>query len=335
MMVDYRQAGVDIERASAAKQLIAAHAKTTFTSSVLRDVGHFGGFFRLPQDGPAKSVLVASTDGVGTKLLLANTLGRLENIGEDLVHHCINDILTCGALPLFFLDYIAFGKLEIAKVDAIAGSLARACRTYHMALIGGETAEMPDLYGDSDFDLAGTIVGWVSEDAILDGSRVTDGDVLLGLASNGLHTNGYSLARKVFAAEIGSGELSRHDPVLNESLADALLKSHRCYLSVVKPFLGEDFLHAMAHITGGGIIDNIRRVLPKGLRAEVDWQAWQQPQIFQRLALKGTISEGEMRRVFNLGIGFVLIVSEEAETVISSCLRQNGEQVYRIGQVIA
>jgi phosphoribosylformylglycinamidine cyclo-ligase len=335
MMVDYRQAGVDIEKAAAAKQIIAAHARTTFTSSVLREIGHFGGFFRLPKDGPAKPVLVASTDGVGTKLLLANRLGRLESVGEDLVHHCINDILTCGALPLFFLDYIAFGKLEIAKVEAIAGSLARACRTYGVALIGGETAEMPDLYRDSDFDLAGTIVGWVSEDGILDGSRVAEGDVLLGLTSSGLHTNGYSLARKVFAAEIESGKLNLRDPELDESLADALLKPHRCYLNIVKPFLGEGFLHAMAHITGGGITDNIRRVLPKGLRAEVNWHGWPQPPIFRHLASKGTISEDEMRRVFNLGIGFVLIASKEAEATVSSRLLQSGEQVYRIGQVVA
>ncbi|MBM3325091.1 MAG: phosphoribosylformylglycinamidine cyclo-ligase, partial [Calditrichaeota bacterium] len=257
-MMDYRKAGVDIDKAAMAKRIIAAQARTTLPVSMLHEIGHFGGFFALPSEGPAKPVLVASTDGVGTKLLLANKLGRLQGVGADLVHHCINDILTCGAMPLFFLDYMAFGKLDIDKISTIAESLAEACRTHEVALIGGETAEMPDMYREADFDLAGTIVGWVDEDRILDKKRVVEGDLLLGLPSNGLHTNGYSLIRKIFAAEIESGELLRDDPKLGESLMDALLKPHRCYLPAMKPILNSDFLHAMAHITGGGLADNLR-----------------------------------------------------------------------------
>jgi phosphoribosylformylglycinamidine cyclo-ligase len=334
-MMDYRRAGVNLEEAAAAKRAIASHARTTFTESVLRDVGHFGGFFRLPESGPSKPVLVASTDGVGTKLLLAGRLNRLEGIGEDLVHHCINDILTCGALPLSFLDYIAFGKLERGRAETIAASLARGCRAHGVALVGGETAEMPDLYQKSDFDLAGTIVGWVGEDDILDGSRVVAGDVLLGLASNGLHTNGYSLARKVFAVEIDKGELTRPDAALGESVADALLKPHTCYLNVIRPLLSEGFLHAMAHITGGGVVDNLQRVLPSGLRAEIDWRSWPRLPIFELIASKGKVDEEEMRRVFNLGVGFVLVVSGQDERAAAALLRDKGEEVHRIGRVVA
>jgi phosphoribosylformylglycinamidine cyclo-ligase len=334
-MVDYRQSGVDIDKAAAAKRLIAAHARTTHGASVLRDIGHFGGFFRLPPECPPRPILIASTDGVGTKLLLANRLGRLEGVGEDIVHHCINDILACGALPLFFLDYMAFGRLEVEKVNVIAESLARACRTHGLALIGGETAEMPDMYRESDFDLAGTIVGWVAEENILDGKRVVQGDVFLGLASNGLHTNGYSLVRKVFANEIKRDELSSLALETGESLADALLKPHRCYLESVKLLLGSDDLHAMAHITGGGLVENVRRVLPENLQTEIDWVAWPRPAVFQRIATNGSIAESEMRRVFNLGIGFVLVVSHESEERITSKLRDAGEGVFRIGRVVA
>ncbi|MFH1010817.1 MAG: phosphoribosylformylglycinamidine cyclo-ligase [bacterium] len=334
-MMDYRKAGVDIDKAATAKRIIAAHARTTFPPCVLQEIGHFGGFFPLPSEGPAKPVLVASTDGVGTKLLLANRLGRLEGVGADLVHHCINDILACGAAPLFFLDYMAFGRLEIEKVTVIAQSLAGACRAHGVALIGGETAEMPDMYRESDFDLAGTIVGWVDEGNILDRRRVVEGDVLLGLSSNGLHTNGYSLVRRIFATEIERGELLRADPKLGESLADALLRPHRCYLPSVKSLLGSDSLHAMAHITGGGLADNIRRVLPERLRAEIDWLAWPRLPIFQRIAAKGNIGEEEMRRVFNLSIGLVLVVSKRSAKEVSSRLRDASEEVYPIGQVVA
>jgi phosphoribosylformylglycinamidine cyclo-ligase len=335
MTIDYRKAGVDIERGEAVAKVIAAFAKTTFASSVLRGLGHFGGFFRLPDTGPAKSVLVASTDGVGTKLLLANKLNRLSGIGEDLVNHCINDILCCGALPLFFLDYMAFGSLDVKKVEAIAEGLARACRTSGVSLIGGETAEMPDLYRESDFDLAGTIVGWVGENDIIDGSRVKAGDILLGLPSNGLHTNGYSLVRKIFAGQLETKELSQTDLVLGESAADALLKPHRSYLELVRPFLEQDFLHAMAHITGGGIIGNVSRVIPEGLHAEIDWNSWSRLPIFERIASEGKVAETEMRRVFNLGIGYILIVRPDSEETVLQQMLTQGEKAFSIGRVVA
>ena len=331
MTINYRKAGVDIDKGEAAAKAIAALAKTTFTPSVLRGLGHFGGFFRLPDSGPAKSVLVASTDGVGTKLILANKLNRLNGIGEDLVNHCINDILCCGAMPLFFLDYMAFGSLDVSKVETIAEGLARACRASGISLIGGETAEMPDLYRKSDFDLAGTIVGWVGEDAIIDGSRVETGDVLLGLASNGLHTNGYSMVRKIFETK----ELNQTDSVLGESTADALLKPHRSYLEFVRPFLQQDFLHAMAHITGGGLFGNISRVIPEGLRAEIDWNSWPRLPIFEKIASEGKIAEDEMRRVFNLGIGYVLIIRPDSEKTVTEQLLAQGEKVFSIGRVLA
>ncbi len=331
MTIDYRKAGVDIERGDAAAKAIAALAKTTFTPSVLRGLGHFGGFFRLPDSGPAKSVLVASTDGVGTKLILANKLNRLSSIGEDLVNHCINDILCCGALPLFFLDYMAFGSLDVKKVEAIAEGLARACRASGVSLIGGETAEMPDLYRKSDFDLAGTIIGWVGEDAIIDGRRVEAGDILLGLPSNGLHTNGYSLVRKIFETK----ELSQTDSALGESTADALLKPHRSYLELVRPFLEQDFLHAMAHITGGGIIGNVSRVIPKGLRVEIDWNSWPRLPIFEKITSEGKVAEEEMRRVFNLGIGYILIIRPDAGKTVLQQLLAQGEEAFSIGRVVA
>lgn len=335
MSNNYRIAGVDIEKGDAAAKAIAALAKTTFTPSVLRGLGHFGGFFRLPDIGPVKPVLVASTDGVGTKLLLANKLDRLSGIGEDLVNHCINDILACGALPLFFLDYMAFGSLDVKKVEAIASGLIHACRTSGVSLIGGETAEMPDLYRKSDFDLAGTIVGWVGEDAIIDGSRVEAGDILLGLPSSGLHTNGYSLVRKIFADKLETEELSKADSMLGESAADALLKPHRSYLELVRPLLEQDFLHAMAHITGGGIIGNVSRIIPKGLQAKIDWNSWPRLPIFEKIATAGKIAEDEMRRVFNLGIGYILIIRPDAEKTVMEQLLAQGEKVFPIGRVIA
>ncbi len=335
MTINYHKAGVDIEKGGEAAKAIAALAKTTFTPSVLRGLGHFGGFFKLPATGPLKPVLVASTDGVGTKLILANKLNRLSGISEDLVNHCINDILACGALPLFFLDYMAFGSLDVKKVETIAEGLTRACRASGVSLIGGETAEMPDLYRKSDFDLAGTIVGWVGEDAIIDGSRVKAEDILLGLPSNGLHTNGYSLARKIFAGQFETKALSQTDSALGESTADALLKPHRSYLELVRQFLEQDFLHAMAHITGGGIIGNVSRVLPKGLHAEINWNSWPRLPIFEKISSKGKVAKEEMRRVFNLGIGYILIIHPEAEKTVTEQLLAQGEKAFSIGRVVA
>jgi phosphoribosylformylglycinamidine cyclo-ligase len=331
-MTDYTQSGVSLSRAVAAKARIAAAARTTFGPQVLADIGHFGGFFAL-NDLPSDAVLVASADGVGTKLLLGRQVGKLDGLGRDLVHHCINDILMCGARPLFFLDYMAFGELDPNVATTLAEGLAAACCEHGVALIGGETAEMPDLYRAGDFDLAGTIVGMVRRRRILDGKRVQSGDILLGLASNGLHTNGYSLARRVFAQVIEDGRITRETLTDGRTLSDALLTPHRCYLPALKELLKHPGLHALAHITGGGIAENTRRVLPKQLKLHVDWKSWPRPELFSLIQKRGNVQEDEMRRVFNLGIGVIVIVAADAVEEIFAHLIGKGETVFRVGRI--
>jgi phosphoribosylformylglycinamidine cyclo-ligase len=333
-MTDYASSGVRLDEAAAAKKRIAAAARTTFGPRVLTDVGHFGGFFALG-DGPESDVLVASTDGVGTKLLLGVQLGLCGGLGRDLVQHCINDILMCGALPLFFLDYMAFGRLDPDVATGLAESLAAACRDHGVALIGGETAEMPGLYAPGHFDLAGTIVGTVRRDRMLDGSRVREGDVLLGLASNGLHTNGFSLVRCIFAGEISDGSLKSLQLSDGRSLADALLEPHRCYLPSLRALLDNPALHALAHVTGGGLEENTSRVIPQPLRIEINWQSWERPEIFRLIQEKGGVPEAEMRRVLNLGVGVVAVVERARADQIAGELCARGEQVTLIGRVTA
>lgn len=332
-MTNYATSGVNLEGAAAAKKRIAAAARTTFNSHVLTDVGHFGGFFALDEttDG---NVLVGSADGVGTKLLLGVQVEMCGGLGRDLVHHCINDILMCGATPLFFLDYMAFGRLDPNRAAELAESLASACREHGVALIGGETAEMPDLYAPGHFDLAGTIVGVVRRDRVLDGSRVCEGDVLLGLASNGPHTNGYSLVRRIYTKEILDGSLKTRCLSDGRSLAEALLQPHRCYLPFLRGVLNHPGLHALAHITGGGLEENTTRVIPQPLRIEVDWKSWEWPELFYKIQEHGNVPEEEMRRVFNIGIGVVVVVRSEFANEIADYLETQGEKVYRIGRVI-
>jgi phosphoribosylformylglycinamidine cyclo-ligase len=333
-MTDYATSGVHLDRAADAKRRIAAAARTTFGPRVLADLGHFGGFFALG-DAPEDSVLVASTDGVGTKLLLGVQLGQCRGLGRDLVHHCINDILMCGARPLFFLDYMAFGQLDPDRAGELAESLATACRDHGVALIGGETAEMPGLYAPAHFDLAGTIVGIVRRDRLLDGSRVREGDTLLGLASNGLHTNGYSLVRRILGTEISDGSLKTTRLSDGRSLAEALLEPHRCYLPSLTPLLENPALHALAHITGGGLEGNVSRVIPQPLRLDIEWGAWPRPELFRLLQEKGHVPEVEMRRVFNLGIGAVAIVDRTRTDEIADELRAHGEEAHLIGRITA
>ncbi len=329
-MTDYESSGVSLSRAAAAKARIAAAARTTFGPQVLTDVGHFGGFFALSENDDSE-VLVASADGVGTKLLLGVQFGILDGLGRDLVQHCINDILMCGARPLFFLDYMAFGKLNPDVAGTVAESLAAACRDHGVALIGGETAEMPDLYAPDHFDLAGTIVGSVRRDRILDGTRVKAGDVMLGIASNGLHTNGYSLARKII---VEHPELVGRTLKNGRTVARALLEPHRCYLKLLSPLLDNPALHAMSHITGGGLEENTLRVVPKSMRLDIDWQSWPRPELFTLLQEIGGVAEPEMRRVFNNGIGVVLIVDKDQADAIERQLQADGETAYRIGRVV-
>ena len=308
--MDYRSAGVDIDAATRAVGKIRELARSTFRPEVLSDIGSFGGLFRLDTTKCPRPVLVASTDGVGTKLKIAIATGRHESVGYDLVSHCVNDILVQGARPLFFLDYLAMGKLVPEVAAAVISGMAEACREFELALLGGETAEMPGFYQEGDYDVAGTIVGVVDEGRILDGSRVREGDRLVALESWGLHTNGYSLARKIFFEQQGLSPES-HLSAIGGTVGDVLLARHRCYLQELEPLLDADVIHAMAHITGGGLTDNVPRVIPEGLGARVDLGAWRLPPVFRYMMEKGAVPQEDMLRTFNLGVGMVVIVSPE------------------------
>ncbi|MFC1967583.1 phosphoribosylformylglycinamidine cyclo-ligase [Chloroflexota bacterium] len=303
----YAAAGVNIDVAAEAKKQIGRHARSTFGPEVLSDVGFFGGLFEFK--GYKNPVLVSSVDGVGTKLKIAAVLNRHDTVGVDLVNHCVNDIFTGGATPLFFLDYIGTGKLLPEQAESIAGGMARACREAGCALIGGETAEMPGLYGGGDYDLVGCIVGVVEKDRIIKGDAIAAGDAILGLPSSGLHTNGYSLARRIFGETPAA--LNKHYTELGKTIGEILLEPHRCYYNQLKPLL--PFIKGMAHITGGGLVDNVPRVLPAGLAARFDGNSWDVPPVFKLMQSMGKVDRDEMYRVFNMGIGMaVFCAADEA-----------------------
>jgi phosphoribosylformylglycinamidine cyclo-ligase len=311
----YGSAGVDIDASNAAKKRIRKLAESTFTKGVVGGFGGFGGMFRIPPN-LEKPVLVSSADGVGTKIKVAIEAGRHDTIGRDLVNHCVNDILVQGALPLFFLDYIAFGTLDPTVAEAVVAGVAAGCRENGCALIGGETAEMPGLYAAPDYDLAGFIVGYVEENRILGPHAVRPDDVLIGLPSSGLHTNGYSLARKIIAERL---KLRMGDvfPGGGGTVADVLLAEHRSYLAAVKPVL--DRIHAMAHITGGGLPENLDRALPQSLDAVIDTSSWKVPAVFRVLQEAGSVEPAEMFRTFNMGVGMVVICApSDAKAVLSA-----------------
>ena len=299
-------------------------ARASFTAGVLAGPGLFGGLFELK--GFKNPVLVSSMDGVGTKLKLAVTLDSYDSVGMDIVNHSVNDILTCGAAPLFFLDYIAMGRLLPEKVKAVVKGLSTACQQVGCALIGGETAEMPGLYSGEDFDLVGTIVGAVEKNHIINGQSITPGDVILGLSSSGLHTNGYSLARKVMGESKNS--LETFYPELGQPLGQALLAPHRCYFNELKPIL--PLVKGLAHITGGGFLGNVPRIMPEGVSARFDTAAWAVPPIFKLLERKGGIGHEEMYRVFNMGIGMVIIASPDKAGEIVKLL----PEAITIGEII-
>ena len=299
----YAVAGVDITTADKAKELIKPLARSTFRPDVLLDIGLFGGLFELK--GYKEPVLVSSTDGVGTKLKIASASGRYDTIGIDLVNHCVNDILTCGAEPLFFLDYIAMSKLFPEQVESLVEGIAKACRKAGCALIGGETAEMPGIYTPGNYDLVGFIVGVVERKAVIDSRAIKAGDIILGLPSSGLHTNGYSLVRKVFRVGRSSSPLRVFYPELGRTLGEELLEPHRCYYPLLKPVL--PLIKGIAHITGGGIGGNVPRVLPQGLTALFHSGSWATPPIFKLIQQQGNIEQQEMYRVFNMGLGIVVI----------------------------
>ena len=332
--VTYAEAGVNIDAGNEAVLRMKEHIRSTFTPGVLADVGSFGAMYALDRAGVSEPVLVSSVDGVGTKLMIAQLMHRHDTIGRDLVWHCVNDILVQGARPLFFLDYFGTGRLEPQVAADVVKGLAEGCRAVGCALVGGETAEMPGMYREGEYDLVGCIVGIVERGKILTGQRVAPGDVLVGLASDGLHTNGYSLARLVLFEYAGLS-VDRYMPELGMTLGDALLAPHRCYAPALLPILesGQFDIHAMAHITGGGFYDNIPRVLPADCQAIVERRAWTPPALFKLIQQSGNVPDSEMFRTFNMGIGMVLIVPAEQGMAIVSHLNAVGEQAALIGVV--
>ncbi len=306
--MDYKSAGVSIEEGDKMVDSIKPLVRSTFNSNVLADIGLFGALYDARFPDFQHPVLVSSTDGVGTKLKIAFAMGKHDTVGQDLVNHCVNDILACGASPLFFLDYFATGALDANVGAEVIRGLVIACKENGCALIGGETAEMPSMYHAGEYDMAGTIVGVVEKSKVLDGSAIQAGDVLIGLRSTGLHTNGFSLARKVLFPKY---TVHTHSDELGMSVGEALLAVHRSYLYEVKPLLQNDAVLAVSHITGGGIVGNTSRVVPKGLELRIDWQSWEWPPLFRFIQNAGSIEELEMRHVFNLGIGLILIVRPE------------------------
>jgi phosphoribosylformylglycinamidine cyclo-ligase len=327
--MDYRSAGVDIDVADDAKHRIKKLVESTFTAGARGSFGGFGGMFRVPTDVP-KPVLVSSADGVGTKLKVAIEANRHDTVGHDLVNHCTNDILVQGALPLFFLDYVAFGVLDAKVVEAVVAGVAAGCRENGAALMGGETAEMPGVYTPPDYDLAGFIVGYVDEDHIIGSHRVQARDVIIGLESNGLHTNGYSLARRIVSERM---KLTVHDTFPGEGVptGDVLLRLHRSYLAALRPVLGS--IRAMAHITGGGLPGNVNRALPAGLNAVIDTRSWEVPNLFLQLEKAGGVERLEMFRTFNMGVGMVVFAAaDEAGAIVDSATRA-GVRAWQLGHV--
>jgi len=308
--------------------------RQTFNPKVLSEIGLFGGLYQLEPGDAREPVLVSSADGVGTKLKVAFATGIHDTVGYDLVAHCVNDILVQGARPLFFLDYLATGVLQPDVVGAVVSGLVRACREFGCALVGGETAEMPDFYPPGEYDLAGFIVGLVEKSDILDGAAVRPGDVLLGLPSAGLHTNGFSLARKIFFQHLGLGPDS-FVKELGTTVAGELLKPHRGYLQAVWPSLGKKLVHGLAHITGGGLLENIPRVLPPGCGVAIRRGAWPILPVFSFMADRGGVAETEMYRVFNMGIGMVMMTAPGNAPAVEALVRATGMEVYRIGEVVA
>jgi phosphoribosylformylglycinamidine cyclo-ligase len=331
----YSAAGVDIEAQNEGLKAVKKLAKSTFTPGVLTEVGTFGAMFRPELSGLADPVLVASADGVGTKLAVAKLAGTFSTVGRDLVNHCVNDILVQGARPLFFLDYVGAGTLEPAKLVELVRGVADGCRENGCALIGGETAEMPGFYQAGDYELVGFIVGIADRSRLIDGSRVAEGDVLLGLPSAGLHTNGYSLARRILFDELGLGLNDRiPDCATKLRVGEWLLEPHLSYLKPLSPLLAEPGLHALAHITGGGLTDNLPRVIPDGLAAEIKLGSWEIPEPYRTLQNRGDVELEEMFRVFNMGIGMVAVVDPKALVEISRRLSQEGQRAFPIGRIV-
>jgi phosphoribosylformylglycinamidine cyclo-ligase len=331
-MTTYRESGVDIDAGEETIRRIKPLVRGTFTPGVLTDIGAFGAFYQPDFSRYIEPVLVSSVDGVGTKLKVAFAAGRHDTIGQDLVNHCVNDIAVCGAEPLYFMDYYSTGRLDPAVAEEVVRGFSIACSENGCALIGGETAEMPGLYSDGEFDLAGMIVGVVDRPEIVDGRNVEQGDVLVGLPSTGLHTNGFSLARSVllerFSIDDTPAELG------GESLGDTLLTVHRSYLQSIRTLLASEVdVHAMVHVTGGGIPGNTQRVIPKHLDFEIDYSTWERPAIFNLIQEEGSVPEMDLRRTFNLGIGIIFVIPSDQSSAAVGILEQQGESPVLMGIV--
>jgi phosphoribosylformylglycinamidine cyclo-ligase len=332
--LDYRAAGVDIAAADQAKDRIKRLLSARKSASVLSEIGSFGGVFQPDFSGLEQPVLVSSTDGVGTKIRIARDCGIHDSVGYDLVAHCVDDILVQGARPLFFLDYIALGKMDPVRVESIVSGIARACEEFDCPLIGGETAEMPGTYAEDDYDLAGFIVGVMDKKNILPRPDVAAGDVLVGLPSLGLHTNGYSLARKVLLEKMGLSVGSR-PPGLPVTVGEALLAPHKSYLKALWPEIEQKRIKALVHITGGGFEGNIPRVLPAGVGARIHLDSWEIPAIFRLIAEGGPVARDEMFRTFNMGIGMILVLAPGDAGPVEASLRERGEICFRVGELVA
>ena len=332
--LSYRDAGVDIDAANTAMKTIKGLVQRTFNDSVLQDIGSFGAMFSLDLKGLEEPVLVSSVDGVGTKLKLAFMSGKHDTVGIDIVSHCVNDILVQGARPLFFLDYLAVGKLDPDIVVDVVRGITNGCRYAGCALIGGETAEMPDMYQPGEYDLAGTIVGVVDRKKIVDGSTINEGDAIIGIPSSGLHTNGYSLARKICFEVAGLGI---HDPIpgLGKTVAEALMEPHLAYAKLMQIVMKVVNVKGMAHITGGGVTDNFPRILPDGVAGEIDLQSWTVPPIFKFLQETGNVAQPEMLRTFNMGMGFLFVVPRRQAEKALETVNLTGSDAFLVGEVIA
>jgi phosphoribosylformylglycinamidine cyclo-ligase len=331
--MSYAGAGVDIDAANEAKKQISRLVQRTFTPGVLTGIGSFGALFRFDRERYRDPLLVSSCDGVGTKLKIAFVTGIHDTVGYDLVSHCVSDIMVQGARPLFFLDYIACGTMQPGIVEQIVSGLVRGCEESRCALIGGETAEMPDFYPPGEYDLAGFIVGVVERSELIDGSRIESGDAVLGLAAAGLHTNGYSLARKLFFDRLGM-QPDNVIPGVGQTVAKALLAPHRCYYPLVEPLLDSGLIRGMAHITGGGITENLPRILPMKTTAHIRIDSWPVLPIFRFMQEKGNIEATEMFRAFNMGIGLILVVARQDVAAVRSHFEGQGEPCYEIGSIV-
>lgn len=327
----YKSAGVDIEAGEKTVDKIKGYAKSTFNKSVLADIGMFGAFYEPDFSGYKNPVLVSSVDGVGTKLKIAVDMQKYDTIGQDLVNHCVNDIAVCGAKPLFFLDYYATGKLDPDRAAEVIKGFAIACKENDCSLIGGETAEMPGLYKENDFDVSGTIVGVVDKSKIIDGRQIQKGDLLIGFTSNGLHTNGYSLARKILLEKYSVNDFILE---LDNKLGDELLKVHKSYLRLITTLKGVVNIKGLSHITGGGIVGNTSRIIPKGLDILIHWGNWEMPAIFKFIQHTGNISNEEMRKVFNCGIGLIAVISKEDKIVTFQAAHDALEHPLIIGEIV-